>query len=365
MTFHFFLLFLLSCLLLSLARPCRLSWGHHGPAQLRAAARRTPIRRLRDRRAPHTIAQPVASAVSTRQLWSLRLRLYAPDASVKSRRGAQKRGNTEDFACPNRKCPSSGITDAHIHAPLWGWHAWPGFAHPDVSRPCLPYHVSCSARHLLVPFETSLSPDCSGVGCASLWAGPFGSSAGLRLSANHSHEPFCRVRARTRRSCMGVASPTSRSTSCEPGCAAAHMCSGSGWPSTPPRAILPVLQLGPRTQHAAHMVIHSLRQLLAPGYLPLLTSDGFNVYFSALTAHVGQGLAGSRRGRQWQVAAGLIYGQVKKSSRRRKLARVTHVMRLGTQADLTVAKPRNGLLWAAEHLCWLLRLSALKRASHQ
>jgi len=38
--------------------------------------------------------------------------------------------------------------------------------------------------------------------------------------------------------------------------------------------------------------------------------------------------------RQWQVAASLIYGQVKKSYRRRKLVRVTHVMRLGTEADL-------------------------------
>jgi hypothetical protein len=38
-----------------------------------------------------------------------------------------------------------------------------------------------------------------------------------------------------------------------------------------------------------------------------------------------------------QVAAGLIYGQVKKSYRRRKLVRVTPVMRLGTQADLTLA----------------------------
>lgn len=41
--------------------------------------------------------------------------------------------------------------------------------------------------------------------------------------------------------------------------------------------------------------------------------------------------------RQWQVAAGLTYDQVKKSERRRNLLRVTHVMRLGTQADLTVA----------------------------
>jgi hypothetical protein len=53
--------------------------------------------------------------------------------------------------------------------------------------------------------------------------------------------------------------------------------------------------------------------------------------------------------RQWQVAAELIYGQVKKSYRRRKLVRVTHVMRLGTED----ADPRRltgiGLLWEVEH----------------
>jgi IS1 family transposase len=104
--------------------------------------------------------------------------------------------------------------------------------------------------------------------------------------------------------------------------------------------ILPVLHLGPRTQHAAHMVIHSLQHLLVPGCLPLFTSDGLNLYFYALTAHFGQWLEVDHRGqkaRQWQVAAGLIYGQVKKSYRRRKLMRVTHVMRLGTSATLKVA----------------------------
>jgi hypothetical protein len=47
-----------------------------------------------------------------------------------------------------------------------------------------------------------------------------------------------------------------------------------------------------------------------------------------------------RRGRnvsEWQVAAELISGQVKKSSRRRKLVRVSQVMRLGTEAALTAA----------------------------
>src|SRR5947209_14873685 len=48
---------------------------------------------------------------------------------------------------------------------------------------------------------------------------------------------------------------------CEPGCTALNTC--CGWPSTPARALLPVLHLGPRTQNAAQSVIHSLRQILA------------------------------------------------------------------------------------------------------
>lgn len=53
--------------------------------------------------------------------------------------------------------------------------------------------------------------------------------------------------------------------------------------------LLPVLHLDPRIQNAAHMVIHSLRQLLAPGCLSLFTSDGLNLYFYALTAHLDSG----------------------------------------------------------------------------
>jgi len=59
-----------------------------------------------------------------------------------------------------------------------------------------------------------------------------------------------------------------------------------------------------------------------------------------LPAHFGQWLEVGRQGRkarQWQVAVGLIYGQVKKSYRQRKLMRVTHVMRIGTSEALQVA----------------------------
>ncbi len=70
------------------------------------------------------------------------------------------------------------------------------------------------------------------------------------------------------------------------------------------------------------------------------------MYFYALTAHFGQWLEVGWRGqnvRQWQVEPGLIYGQVKKSYRRRKLVRVTHVMRLGTEDALKVVLQGLGL----------------------
>src|SRR5713226_2398251 len=65
-----------------------------------------------------------------------------------------------------------------------------------------------------------------------------------------------------------------------------------------------------------------------------------------LPAHFGQWLevvCRGRKARQWQVAADLMYGQVKKSYRRRKLVRVTHVMRLGTQTALKVTLQGLGL----------------------
>src|SRR6266699_3026077 len=124
--------------------------------------------------------------------------------------------------------------------------------------------------------------------------------------------------------------------------------------------LLPVLHLGPRTQHAAHLLIHSLQRLLAHDCLPLFTSDGLNLYFSALTAHFGEWLQVGQRGRnvrRWQVAAGLISGQVKKCSRRRKLVRVTHVMRLGTEDALKAALQGLGLSGR-------LNTTSIERAPH-
>jgi transposase-like protein len=103
---------------------------------------------------------------------------------------------------------------------------------------------------------------------------------------------------------------------------------------------IPVLQLGPRTHQMAQLFVHRLREQLVPGCLPLFTSDGLNAYFYALTAHFGSWIKESRsrrKVRRWQVAAGLLYGQVKKRYQRRRLVRVKQVIRLGTEPAFTQA----------------------------
>jgi IS1 family transposase len=108
--------------------------------------------------------------------------------------------------------------------------------------------------------------------------------------------------------------------------------------------LIPVLHLGARTQSAAHGVVHDLHQRLAAGCVPVFTSDGLNLYFYALTAHFGQWVAAvRRRARQWQVVPGLLYGQVKKTYRRRKVVRVTRMIRYGTFAELRTALRSLGL----------------------
>ena len=156
MTFHFFLLLLLFCLMLSLARLCRLSWCHHGPAQLRAAARRTPIRRLLKPRSPHdcpacrlsstlsSVVEPAPPAVR-------------PWREVKSRRGAPKRVNTEGFACPNRQCLYSGIIDADIHALVGdGKH---GHTERIQTFRCQACHMTFTARRH-TPLYRLKTPSC-------------------------------------------------------------------------------------------------------------------------------------------------------------------------------------------------------------
>jgi transposase-like protein len=56
----------------------------------------------------------------------------------------------------------------------------------------------------------------------------------------------------------------------------------------PATKLIPALQLGPRTQHMAYALLHAVTLVLAPGCLPVFTSDGLDLYFYAITTHFGQ-----------------------------------------------------------------------------
>jgi transposase-like protein/IS1 family transposase len=251
--------------------------------------------------------------------------------------------NTEGFACPNPQCPYSGITDAHVQALVGdGKH---GHVERIQTFRCQACRTTFSARRHTPLYRLKTPSQQVAVVLTALAEGldasaaerVFGyrqatitswlSRAGQHAQSFHEHV-FCNLQLpyvqldelRTRLRC-------------------AKQVLWLWLAIDPCTKILPVLHLGLRTQNAAHTVIHSLRRILAPGCVPLFTSDGLNLYFYALTAHFGHWLQVGRRGRKalrWHVAPELIYGQVKKSYRRRKLARVTAVMRLGTEAALTV-----------------------------
>jgi hypothetical protein len=80
------------------------------------------------------------------------------------------------------------------------------------------------------------------------------------------------------------------------------------------------------------------------GCPPVFTSHGLNLYFYALTAHFGQWVTDPTTDQvRWQVVRHLLYGQVKKSYRRRKPHRVQRLVRQGDLAHLTERLKALGL----------------------
>ena len=343
MALHVYKFLLVVCLFLLLALLWRHDWLHLQPSSPRGGAKRSSLHRLLKPRTPDDcpscrLASPPSSSTEPAPA------PVRPWSEVKSRRGAPKRIDTEGFACPNPQCRDFGNTEAHVHALVGdGKH---GQAERIQTFRCQACHSTFSARRdtplyrlktpshqvamVLSALAEGLDPSATArvfgycQSTITTWLTRAGRHAELfhERSFRNLHLPHVQldeIRTRLRSSSQVLWL----------------------WLAIDPRTkILPVLELGPRTQTIAHRLIHSLRERLAPGCLPLFTSDGLNLYFYALTAHFGQWLQVGQRGRnvrRWQVAARLIYGQVKKCYRQRKLARVTHVMRLGTEDTLKAA----------------------------
>jgi transposase-like protein/IS1 family transposase len=261
-----------------------------------------------------------------------------PWREVKSRRGAPKHSTTEGVACPNRACSYYGMSDAQIHAVVSDGST--GKAERIQRWRCQACQTKFSAR-LYTPLYRLKTPSRQVALVLSALAEGLDVSAaervfGLRhatitrwLLRAGSHAQTLQMRTFCQLEISHVQLDEVRTR------LRSHTQVLWLWVAIDPLSkCIPVLQLGPRTHQMAHLLIHRLREQLAPGCLPLFTSDGLTAYFYALTAHFGQWVkgTGSRSKKpQWQVAEGLLYGQVQKSYRRRKLVRVRHMIRLGTE----------------------------------
>ena len=105
----------------------------------------------------------------------------------------------------------------------------------------------------------------------------------------------------------------------------------------PESKLLLALDAGARTLAMAQRVLHHVAQVLAPDCAPLFLTDGFREYMTALLTHYGDWVQPPRRqvtGRapkpRWMPLPQLLYAQVIKTVRRRRLVRVSHRVVFGT-----------------------------------
>src|SRR6266700_734517 len=105
----------------------------------------------------------------------------------------------------------------------------------------------------------------------------------------------------------------------------------------PESKLLLALDVGNRTLAMAQRVVHQVAQVLAPDCAPLFLTDGLRESMTALLTHYGHGVQPPRRQAQgpapkprWMPLPHLLYAQVVKTVRRRRLVRVRHRVVFGT-----------------------------------
>jgi len=122
------------------------------------------------------------------------------------------------------------------------------------------------------------------------------------------------------------------------------------WTAMDPKSkLLVVVDVGTRTLALAQRVVHQLVEVLAPGCVPLLLTDGLKDYGTALLTHVGSWMQPERRQDKgpipkprWMPLPGLLYAQVVQSYRRRRIVGVKHQVVFGTRLAIEEVLARCG-----------------------
>src|ERR671934_418732 len=105
----------------------------------------------------------------------------------------------------------------------------------------------------------------------------------------------------------------------------------------PESKLLLAIDVGTRTLAMAQRMLHQVVQVLAPDCAPLFLTDGFREYLTALLTHYGHWVQLPRRQDKgptpkprWMPLPGLLYAQVVKTVRRRRLVDVQHRVVFGS-----------------------------------
>src|SRR5215475_9704390 len=110
------------------------------------------------------------------------------------------------------------------------------------------------------------------------------------------------------------------------------------WTAMDPESkLLVVIDVGTRTLEMAQCVVHQVCQHLAPDCVPLFLTDGLKDYGTAFLSHFGQWIQPARRRDKgplpkprWMPVPQLLYAQVVKSYRRRRIVGVKYRVVFGT-----------------------------------
>jgi IS1 family transposase len=112
------------------------------------------------------------------------------------------------------------------------------------------------------------------------------------------------------------------------------------WTAMDPESkLLLAIDVGTRTLAMAQRVVHQVVHVLAPDCVPLCLTDGYRDYMMAFLSHFGYWLQPARQRAhgpapkpRWMPLPQLLYAQVVKSYRRRRLMAVNHRVMFGTTA---------------------------------
>jgi IS1 family transposase len=116
----------------------------------------------------------------------------------------------------------------------------------------------------------------------------------------------------------------------------------------PVSKLLLVALVGHRSLAVAQTVVHLVKQRLAPGCLPLFTTDGLAHYQTALLTHFGHWLqppptpSGRTPQPRWFPLPGLLYAQLIKQRRRRRLVRLKQRLVFGDWPQVQAVLDRLG-----------------------